>query len=222
MKKQILLVFVFAVCANWAMAQDYGIRGFSSLVNLVSDKPGYDSKAMLGYGGGIFGKFEINNKIFFQPEINYNVKGAIYPGTIDLLGTTYKTDAVSSLSYLEVPLHLEHDLTKHLGVEFGPYFGYLLGVNTVAPTFVITTVNNVPTVTSSNLTTHDRTWIKNFDFGVNLGFNYEVYHNLFLEARYSLGLMNISNVSNSDYYLKNRVASFGIAYSFAKSKTRRR
>jgi Outer membrane protein beta-barrel domain len=124
MKKQIFLLVAFAFFANWAVAQDYGIRGFSSLVNIVSDKPGYDSKAMLGYGGGVYGKFEINNKIFFQPEINYNVKGVIYPGSINLLGTSYKTDVVSSLQYLEVPLHLEHDLTKHLGIEFGPYFGY--------------------------------------------------------------------------------------------------
>ena len=97
-----------------------------------------------------------------------------------------------------------------------------MGVNTIAPTFVVTTVNNVPTITSSDIMSHDRTWVKNFDFGVNLGFNYEVYKNLYLEARYSLGLMNISNVSNSDYFMKNRVASFGVAYSFAKPKNRRR
>lgn len=222
MKKHIFVIIAFAFCANWAVAQDLGIRGFSSLVNLSSDKPGYNSKAMLGYGGGVYGKFEINNKIFIQPEINYNVKGAIYPGTIAFFGTSYKTDVVSSLSYLEVPLHLEHDLTKHLGIEFGPYFGYLLGVNTVAPTFTITTVNNLPVVSSADVMSHDRTWVKNFDFGVNLGFNYEVYSNLFLEARYSLGLMDISNVSNSDYYIKNRVATFGVAYCFTKSKAKGR
>ena len=214
MKKQILILLALELFANSIMAQDLGIRAFSSLANVASDKPGYDSKALLGYGGGFYGKFEINNKIFFQPEINYNVKGVMYPSSISLLGTSYETNAVSTLSYLDIPLHLEHDLTKRLGIEFGPYFGYLLGVHTIVPTYTVDIVNNVPTVTSADFLSHDRTWVKNFDFGVNLGFNFEVYKNVFLEARYSLGMMDISRVANSDYYLKNRVASFGVAYAF--------
>ncbi len=98
------------------------------------------------------------------------------------------------LSYINVPLIGKYYVVKGLSLEAGPQIGFLL-----------TAENEDTNVDAKNL-------FKTLDVGFNLGVGYKLNNGLFFNARYNLGVTNISNVEGVT--TENRFVQLTIGYFF--------
>ena len=184
MKKILIITLVLFLGALTLKAQIHGgVKGGLSMATMNVDAPvGYDTPFKLGFWGGGF--IVLGDGLFrFQPEVLYVQKGV----RLEKSGSVEYSR--STLSYLEVPLmtriHLGFNIVN-LYFNVGGYGGYWLSGKT-------TTYG--PDLTTGDLkeTTHDHKFdddIDNrFDAGLVCGVGVKVTV-VFLEVRYSLGLVN--------------------------------
>lgn len=183
MKKILILTLVLFLGTMTMKAQIHGgVKGGLSMATMNVDAPvGYDTPFKLGFWGGGF--LVLGDGLFrFQPEVLYVQKGVRFEksGTVEY--------ARSTLSYLEVPL-----MTRiHLGINMvnlyfnvGGYGGYWLGGKTTK--YELNTQGNLEE------TTHDHEFDDEIDNRFDAGLVFGVGVKLtvvFLEVRYSLGLVN--------------------------------
>jgi opacity protein-like surface antigen len=95
----------------------------------------------------------------------------------------------ANLDYLRIPVLAKYYVMQGLSVQVGPEFGFKIGGD-----------DFVDDVT------------KSFDFGIGAGVGYELSMGLFFDARYNLGLSNISDVDGGDF--KNTNFQIGAGYRF--------
>lgn len=135
-----------------------------------------------GYVGGLV-EIPITDEIYAQPEMIISVQGAdIGPGNLNLI-------------YLHVPLMGKYHITEEIAAEFGPQIGFVLSDN--ASDYL----NNV---TLGELKS------KTLQLALNFGGGYRLDDNIYLQARFSLGLTK----TVEDSSIKNGVFQVGAAYFF--------
>ncbi|MBD3724143.1 MAG: PorT family protein [Flavobacteriaceae bacterium] len=93
--------------------------------------------------------------------------------------------SVDNASQVQIPLHAKYMATKALGVKAGPNLAFL---------------TDVPD------------GIKSFNFGLDLGAEYNFAENFVVDARYNFGLANLSDVDGFDYHLSGFY--IGVGYKF--------
>ncbi|WP_299683642.1 porin family protein [uncultured Dokdonia sp.] len=98
------------------------------------------------------------------------------------------------LTYFNVPLIGKYYVVKGLSLEAGPQIGFLLSAKN--------------TDTDANI----KDAFTNVDFGLGLGVGYTLNNGLFFNARYNLGIANISNVEGVT--TENRFVQLSIGYFF--------
>ncbi|MFZ4784189.1 MAG: porin family protein [Flavobacteriales bacterium] len=217
MKKNItLLMFAVAVflVSNTSNAQlSYGGRLGLNLANISGDYEDSEAPGMLTsfYVGGAL-NYELSDKLFLAPELNFSVKGARsnYESTITFFGvtTTTKVDVKSSMSYLEVPINIGFKFSDALSVKAGPYIGLLMSAKSKGTSEA--TIDGVTTTTDVDDDSKDG--LAGTDFGVNVGLAYALESGLGFEARFSQGLSNIYDIDGLDDKFSNRVISIGVFY----------
>ena len=98
------------------------------------------------------------------------------------------------LTYLNVPLIGKYYVVKGLSLEAGPQIGFLLSAKN--------------TDTDANI----KDAFASVDFGFGLGIGYTLNNGLFFNARYNLGLSDISTMNGIT--TKNRFVQLSIGYFF--------
>ena len=98
------------------------------------------------------------------------------------------------LTYLNVPLIGKYYVVKGLSLEAGPQIGFLLSAE--------------DTDTDANI----KDAFTSVDFSLGLGVGYTLNNGLFFNARYNLGIANISNVEGIT--TENRFVQLTIGYFF--------
>lgn len=175
-----------------------GVKGGASFATLSGDSLD-DVGTHLGANVGYFFSYRIGNGIAIQPEVFITEKGA---SDAVLAETGRNADIIAT--YLELPVFGRYNLA--LAGDFKPY-GYLgpvLSYNIDARRMVNT----------DGIDFDDR--ITNFDVGFAVGagvdWNLGKETGLTLDARYSMGFLNIIDEDNNDASLTHRVFSvmFGI------------
>jgi opacity protein-like surface antigen len=140
------------------------------------------------YIGG-FVELPINKKgnLALKTEFIYCQNGA----TLDKKTPTgnediyYSTEGGSySIGQLNVPILVKFTTARKIAFHAGGYFGTILFANA--------TNNN------GNITTDQKSKLKTFDLGVNLGASYPINKNLSIEIRYNRGLLNIDKTIATD------------------------
>ncbi|MFU8861736.1 MAG: porin family protein [Cyclonatronaceae bacterium] len=143
----------------------------------------FDSK--LGIHAGIFGHAHLTRQLGFQPELVYSTQG----------GKTGNTDF--NLDYINVPVLLQYMFDNGFRVQAGPQVGFLVRAK----------------AKNGNSTLDVKDQFKTIDAGLSFGASYiHVPSSFGIDARYNLGLRDISEVSGPKF--TNRGLQVGIFYLF--------
>ncbi len=189
MKKSILSILMVVVLAGAAMGQaevSLGIKGGANFANLdVSDFSG-SLKNKTGFHGGAFALFKFA-KFGIQPELIFSQQGSKIRFDAE--------DIEGSFDYINIPVILKLYTVLGLNLQIGPQFGFLSKAE----------------FDSDNV----KDSFKNSDTSLALGVGWELPMRLTVDARYNLGLSDISDDPAFDT-IKNQVWQISVGYKLFK------
>jgi hypothetical protein len=186
MKKSVLTAILLSLVCVGVNAQIQVALGLKAGANLSKfDDP--DAKNLTGFNGGAFALFKLT-KIGIQPEVLFSKQGC----TLDL-NSLGKFDLKTS--YMTIPVMVKLYLVAGLNIQVGPQFGFL-----TAAEFDKTNIKSD---------------LKSSDLSANFGAGWDLPFGLTVDARYNLGLSDISDSPNLDA-LKSRVIQISLGYKIIK------
>ena len=186
--------------SSLTFAQQFGIKAGMN-VSSISNDGWDDSKAKVGFYGGLFMNAPLAESFSIQPEILYNNLGSKTERTV--AGTKYSSTL--NLDYIAVPVMFQYNATPQFYLEAGPEFGFLVNASSKA-----TAGNN------SNITNIDTDSFNKFNMGIGLGAGFNITNKLGINARYVAGLNDVTDNDKwgSDASNKNNNFQVGLAYKF--------
>ena len=186
--------------SSLTFAQQFGIKAGMN-VSSISNDGWDDSKAKVGFYGGLFMNAPLAESFSIQPEILYNNLGSKTERTV--AGTKYSSTL--NLDYIAVPVMFQYNATPEFYLEAGPEFGFLVNASSKA-----TAGNN------SNTTNIDTDSFNKFNMGIGLGAGFNITNKFGINARYVAGLNDITDNDKwgSDASNKNNNFQVGLAYKF--------
>lgn len=190
MKKTILIATLFFSALTTIQAQSVklGIKAGLNYANQIGtaitvNSKNYQTEAISSYHAGLVAELSLFKGLAIQPELLYSTQGATYNG---VLATTM--DFANKVGYLSIPIMIKIGLSKSISLELGPQASFLLSGK---DQFVIKDPST-------------------FDFGVAGGLGLKVTKSIFIQARYGLGLTEISK----DAQTKNSVVQVSAGLLF--------
>ena len=222
MRTKIFLSAICLVVATSAMSQvSFGVQGggILSMARVEQETlPGQilkgDSK--FGWQAGLIADIPFGEGgLRLMPELNFINKGYKLKTSVDILGQTFAVDGSSSTNYIELPLNLAYTVAvgdNFLVLGAGPYGAY--GIN--GKNKVTTAIGGLEDKTEENVEfgSGDEQ-VKRFDYGLNFMAGYLVGNGLMVKLNYSLGLAELSNVSQAKY--KNSYIGLTLGYFFKRA-----
>jgi hypothetical protein len=184
--KRIILLAIVAVATHAAYAQNvqFGIKAGVNLSNF-NDEATPTSNAKAGLNIGALAHIHLNENWAVQPEAVFSMQGAEFPNGIKV-----------KANYINVPVLGQYMFANGFRLQTGPQLGIL---------------TSVETKTGDAEQDSDDSY-KKTDFGWSFGAGYLTKSGLGVDARYNLGISDISKTEAND--LKNRVWQFGLFYQF--------
>ena len=167
---------------------------FSVIENKASSDRDYDNRLSFNIGGAI--DFQIYKQTRLQIELLYSEQGKVsnFPSIPEQI--------IFELDQIIMPVLLKFKTFDELYILTGGYLEYVI---------------NAQDINGAGVKFKDE-GINNFDYGVTLGLQYQFNFGGFIDAKYSLGLADLSSVefprSSIEWVYKNRVLQFGIGYQF--------
>ncbi|RLD27991.1 MAG: PorT family protein [Bacteroidetes bacterium] len=193
MKKLFLsiVIIVFTIVSLNAQAS-FGAKAGVNFSNLSEDDMDWKSKT--GFNIGLFVEVEISDLLFFQPEILFSTQGA----KIEESGAELKINT----SVVNIPLMIKYKAAEKFYIEAGPQIGFLTKAEME---FTYDGVSGTEDVKDD---------AKSIDFSLNFGLSIDVIESLFVGARYSFGLSNISDDKEDPTDIKASNISIMVGYRF--------
>lgn len=209
MKKIVLTIAgVFAMSVLSAQEIKYGAKAGLNLSTFTGDDE--DVKSLVGFHIGGFAEFKISDKFSVQPELLYSAQGGEREYSYsDEMGFVTGKETIK-LGYLNLPVMAKYYVAPGFSVEAGPQVGFLLSAKNdydYRSSFFGENLSD-----SGEIDIKDN--LKSIDFGFNFGAGYEFTENIFVQARYNLGLSSINEDSESDIDVKNAVLQVSFGYKF--------
>lgn len=173
-----------------------GIRAGINASNL-SVKDFDERKTRWGFHVGIYTDRLLSSSLYLSPELSFTTKGS----TVKY--KSGKTTNSFNLNYIQLDLPFTYKLNG-VDLQAGPYLGYLVNANTK--------VQNESTLVVTQL---DKSNYNNLDAGLLFGLNFRLSNNLYLGARYGLGLVNIARTTAAKASLgdaRNTVGQVSFAF----------
>lgn len=174
MKKTILSIALFSITTFVVQAQSVklGVKTGINYANelgtgITINSTNYKTEAISSYHAGLVAEIGLFKGVAFQPELIYSTQGATYKNTI--------VEIKNELGYISIPAVLKIDLNKSFSLELGPQASFLLSEKN---DFEVKDANT-------------------FDFSVVGGLGLKITKSLFVQARYGLGLTEISKVAQT-------------------------
>ncbi|KAF2513696.1 MULTISPECIES: porin family protein [Flavobacterium] len=186
MKKLFLAAVMFLAASTAIHAQllKIGVKAGVNFANQHGDASfdgiSVDKEGLTSYHAGLVAELKLLEKFSIQPELLYSTQGATYKNAVD--------EFKNELGYLSIPVMAKFYMTKSLSLEVGPQASFLL----------------------SNKKEFDVQDPKTFDFAVNAGLGLKITEGLFVQARYGLGLTEVSTHAD----LKNSVFQLSAGFMF--------
>ncbi len=203
-----VFVAIIMVCFTLQLSAQVGVRAGINLANMSISpeddelKPG----SKLGFGVGVFYKIKAGDALTIQPELNFMQQGTKFD--VDVLGVS--ANSTLSFNYLQVPVMVKYGFgnmeATNFYVQAGPYVG--IGIGKVKS----------ETCVGDDCETEEQEYgdgedgPKNPDFGVQLGAGVNINSNISVDARYILGLQNLS--SGDDTTVKHTGINISVGYAF--------
>jgi hypothetical protein len=185
------LATIFSFSLANAQRTNFGVKlGFNSSTVEVTDGADYDAKSGIHIGG--LAHIHISDHFAVQPELVFSCLG----GEVD--------DSKLKLNYINVPVLAQYMFSNGFRLQTGPQLGFLV---------------------SSELKFGDvevdiDDAYNSIDFGWTLGAGYVFSSGIGIDARYNIGLSDITDASNSE--AKNRVFQLGLFYQFKSNSGKKK
>ncbi|MBP6977008.1 MAG: porin family protein [Bacteroidales bacterium] len=228
------LMVIIAWEAN-AQNRSWGIKGG---VNLGTPymKPEEGSSGSLGLGPrvGAFIRLKFKEKLYFQIEALYSVKGGNYRTPVSgdtlyeqvLLGDTFYiptwyegwVEGEFGNRYIDFPLQARYQFSPHFSVLLGPQISYLIrGLNKGTADMQIG--ENYSTVNDEPFDISDK--INKWDYSILLGASYESHSRLNFDLGLSFGLRSIfeEGYTEMDGIVRNIYLNGTIGYRISKAES---
>ena len=189
MKKLNLLVtfLLFSALVQLANAQAQlavGIKGGLNFAKLdVSSSIASNFEHRTGFHAGAFTLIKLT-KIGIQPEIIFSRQGSKFQ--------LNSQDLEANFDYINIPIILKLYTVAGINLQFGPQFGFLSKAEAE------TVINGVKTMSDV------KDLYKDSDLSLALGVGWDLPFGLMLDARYNLGIKDISDGPNNNE-TKNQV-----------------
>ncbi len=213
MKKALVVTALLTTCCAMAPAQVVlGVKAGAGLSKVMVmnvpanlDFEGYDYRFSIQ--GGATATQPISEKFSIAAELLYELKGTIFPAS------DVSEEAQLSLHYLSLPVLANYEFFQGFRIEVGPQIGYRLAAD-------IDKLSNVAPFTAEDI--YNVEW----DVGLSGGIKYYAPYNLYLSARYTHGLSQVSNLkftdANGEPYadikLQNQAFQLSLGYEFKTGK----
>ena len=187
MKKTILVATLLFSALTTIQAQSVklGLKAGLNYANqtgaaITINGQNYKTGALSSYHAGLVAELRLFKGLAVQPELLYSTQGATYKNALG--------DITNKVGYLAIPVMIKIGLSKSISLELGPQASFLLSEK-----------DNVA-LSKSNT----------FDFSVTGGLGLKVTKSIFLQARYGLGLTEISKEAQ----IKNSVVQVSAGILF--------
>ncbi len=207
MKKLLIFTVIALIGFVPVNAQDINF-GAKAGVNFASitgdDTDGLSSRTSIH--AGLVAEIVISEKFSFQPELLYSSQGADYKESEGY-------DGSYQLDYLNIPLMAKFYVGDGFSLEAGPQVGFCMSAN---EDFTFSSVGQKSVAQKSVAEKEDISeFVKDFDFGINVGVGYKMESGLNFGARYSLGLANIwDGEESNDFTNHNSVMQVFLGFFF--------
>ena len=131
-------------------------------------------------------------------------------------GDSYREESKSKLNYLNIPILAKYYVGDKFAVLAGPQFGILMSAK---ENYDITeTIAGTTDSYSGSVDAKD--FYKTLAVSFNIGAAYSITENIFVDARYNLGLSSIAKDFTDEFGdstsadIKNNVIQFSVGYKF--------
>ena len=190
--KKIILTMAAVFAVSFANAQDskggssdmkFGVKAGLNNSNYTGDA---DTDAATSFYIGGLVDFTVSEKFHVQPELLYSRQGS-------------EADTLKiKVDYISIPLMVKYYLSEKFSVEAGPQMSFLVNNK----------VEYDKAEWNNSIFADRETNASSFDFGLNIGFGYNITSNLFAQVRYNYGITTVAE--NPD--IKNSVFQFSLGY----------
>ncbi len=213
--KKLLLAgaFLFAgISSTLAQEVQWGVKAGANYSTVTSEE---DVDYLLGFHAGVIAELPLSAKFSVQPELLYSLEGAKSEYNFEEEEWIIHSKDKLKLGYINLPVMAKYEVTPGLSLEAGPQIGFLLSAK---DEYEISA--NFPEDVQESGTEDVKDQLKDFSFGLNFGAGYEFQNNLFLQARYHLGLSEINDFDGEDQRLgdpdkvQNRGFQLSLGYKF--------
>ncbi|MGM0441874.1 MAG: porin family protein [Elusimicrobiota bacterium] len=181
----------YGMHSSYGQSLTYGVKGGINITNVTGDdveNDNTDSKIGVCLGG--YADIGINNQFSIQPELLYSQKGYSDPDS----------DSYIAFDYIEVPM-LAKVSVDSLFFNAGPSLGF----------------NASAKMVDDDGNDNDLNDVRSLDLGLAVGAGYDTGI-MTIEARYTMGLSNIYDWSDYEYFddpdMKNSAITILAGYSF--------
>lgn len=188
-KKSIIITILICFFSTVFHAQilRFGIKAGLNYANqtgssITINSTNYKTEAITNYHFGLVSELKLSERFALQPELIYSTQGANYKA-IDAIN-----DFKNNVGYITIPLMLKINLNKAFFIDLGPQASFLLSKK------------NDFTIKNQNT----------YDFGVGAGLGIKITKSIFINARYVLGLSEISEEAK----VKNSVVQASAGFFF--------
>lgn len=189
---KIIISTLFAVLlissATIAQHTNIGIKGGVNAYSIKSDNnSSFDTK--VSFHLGLIGHIHTSDQFALQPELVYSVQGTKY--------SVAGQEVNLNLNYVNVPLLFQYMFDNGFRLQAGPQLGFLASAKSE--------VNDNDTDVKDDF--------ESIDLGIGIGASYvNPASNFGIDLRYNIGLSNINDGGNTNYY--NRGLQAGVFYLF--------
>ena len=223
--KKVVFLFVALFFVSSAFSQvKFGIKtggNLSSLSKLSVSESGLSMTLIepdgmgIGYHGGLFANISMGRFIGLQPELLFSMQGGkLKPGKFftETFGLR-DAKATYQLGYISLPLLFELKPVSNFGILVGPQVNYNVTRK------VTVSYNGIEETLAGKDLDNEFLPLRKIDAGVTFGLQGKIGENLFIGARYYLGL--IDALDPDDAFLgmklkgfKSNVIQFSLGYAF--------
>ena len=192
---------MFAVCFT-ATSQEtrFGLKGGGNYSTITGDDTdGLDGRTGFHIGG--LAEIMFNESFGLQPELIYSTQGA----KEEYSDSGFSEKYTMKLDYINLPILAKYFITQGLNVNLGPQVGYVINK---------TGEYEVSGGGFDESGSDDLEGVNDFDFSLVGGLGYELDMGVFFNARYNLGLGNISEEGGDDFSIQNNVIQLSVGYMF--------
>jgi Outer membrane protein beta-barrel domain len=161
------VVFIVFFIVSFSQAQSVKIGVKAGLNYANLESSKVQTDAITSYHAGLVAELKILDSFSIQPELLYSTQGATYKNAVE--------EFKNELGYLSIPVVAQFNLNNQFSIELGPQASFLL----------------------SERKKFEPNDAETFDFSGVAGLRLKLTESIFINARYVLGLTEVSKDAES-------------------------